>query len=287
MGCRPHYRKQGNEADLRNKPLESKNMKNENTSKTSKTSEAAANAERLQAMKEAKAAAAAAAGIKAAEVASKAAAAAADKAAADKAAAEAIKAAAADKAAAEKAAAAEADQIAAATGEALSREFDAVNGGVSRMAKQIQTIISACNGNISRAAAIVGRERRRLVDLKVEMALLELLEGDAVKVEAEARKAAALPIAAFVIAAKAAGLTRKSCQDFANGTDLVSRQSVSRAVIAAFADDDKPQTQAAPKTAAERILAILAKDDSSFTEAEAEAITAALARKIAAEAEAE
>jgi len=155
------------------------------------------------------------------------------------------------------------------------------------MAKQIQTIISACNGNISRAAAIVGRERRRIVDSKVELALLESPESDAVKVEAEIRRAASVPIAEFVKAAKLAGLTRKSCQDFANGTDLVSRQSVSRAVIAAFADDDKPQSAAAPKTAAERILAILAKDDSTFTADEAAAISAALASKIAAEAEAD
>jgi hypothetical protein len=262
-------------------------MKNDNTSKTSKTSEAAANAERLQCMAEVKAAADKAASIKAAEVASKAAAAAAAKAAAaaDKAAA--IAAAAADKAAADKAAAAEAEAIAAATGEALSREFDVINGGGLRMAKQIQTIISACNGNISRAASIVGRERRRLVDLKVELALLESPESDAAKVESEARKAAALPIAAFVLAAKLAGLTRKSCQDFANGTDLVSRQSVSRAVMAAFADDSKVTAPPAPKSAAERILAILAKDGSTFTAAEAEAISAALTSKIAAEAEAD
>ena len=265
-------------------------MKNTTTSKTSEaaaTNEAAENSARLVAMESAAAAASTAASIKAAEVASKAAAAAAAKAAEAAAAAEAIKAAAADKAAADKAAAAEADQIAAATAVSLSHEFDAINSGGLRMSKQIQTILSACNGNISRAAAIVGRERRRLVDERVEAALLAYPEGDAVKTEAEARKAAAVPIAAFVLAAQAAGLTRKSCQDFANGTDLVSRQSVSRAVIAAFADDDKPQTQAAPKTAAERILAILAKDDSTFTEAEAEAITAALASKIAAEAEAE
>ena len=123
------------------------------------------------------------------------------------------------------------------------------------------------------------------LDERVEMALLESPEGDVVKVEAEARKAAAVPIAAFVLAAQAAGLTRKSCQDFANGTDLVSRQSVSRAVLAAFADDSKVSTPPAPKSAADRILAILAKEDTSFTEAEAEAITAALAGKIASEAE--
>jgi hypothetical protein len=251
-------------------------------------SEAADNAARLATMETVKAAADKAAADKAAAIADKArvARAAADKAAADKAAAVAI--AAADKAAADKAAAAAGDAIAAATAVSISAEFDALNGGVARMALMIQTVLGACNGNIQRAAAIVGRERKRLVADRIESAILSAPEGaDIGKVESATHALHAVPIASFVLAAKAAGLTRKSCQDFANGTDLVSRQSVSRAVIAAFADDDKPKPEAAVKTIGERILAILAKDGATVTAAEAAAITAAIAAAIAEEVESE
>jgi hypothetical protein len=251
-------------------------------------SEAAANKERLAAMETEKAAADKAAADKAAAIADKARVArvAADKAAADKAAT--IAQAAADKAAADKAAAAEGDWIAATTAVAISMEFDTLNGGVERMAKQIQTVLGACNGNIQRAAAIVGRERKRLVADRVETAILSAPEGaDIGKVESATRALHAVPIASFVLAAKAAGLTRKSCQDFANGTDLVSRQSVSRAVIAAFAEDDKPKAEVAVKTVGERILALLAKDGATLTEAEAKAIVTAIALAIAPEVESE
>lgn len=197
--------------------------------------------------------------------------------------------AAADKAAADKAAAAEGDLIAAATACTISREFDSINQGVERMAKQIQTVISACNGNIPRAAAIVGRERKRLVADRVEAAVQDALTmnpaADTAKIEAATKAQSAVPIAAFVQAAKSAGLSRKSCQDFANGTDLVSRQSVSRAVLAAFADDSKVTSPPVAKSYAERILALLGKDDCFLTSSEAAAITAAMAAAIATEVE--
>ncbi len=156
------------------------------------------------------------------------------------------------------------------------------------MSLMIQTVLGACNGNIARAASIVGRERKRLVADRVETAILSAPEGaDIGKVESATRALHAVPIASFVLAAKAAGLTRKSCQDFANGTDLVTRQAVSRAVLAAFADDDKPKPEVAVKTIGERILALLSKDGATVTAGEAAAIAKAIAAAIAPEAEPE
>ena len=236
-------------------------MSTKNTKGTAANSEAADNAARLDKMETVKAAA--------------------DKAAA-------IAEAAADKAAADKAAAAAGDAIAAATAVSISAEFDALNGGVTRMSLMIQAVLNACNGNIQRAASIVGRERKRLVADRIEYSILSAPEGaDLGKVEASTRAANSVPIASFVLATKAAGLSRKSCQDFANGTDLVSRQSVSRAVIAAFAEDDKVKPETAVKTIGERILALLAKDGATITAEEAAAIATAIAAAIAPEVEAD
>ena len=148
------------------------------------------------------------------------------------------------------------EAVAASTATVICRTLGEYLTSEAALAKQVQTLLSAYNGDIERSGALVGRTWRAET----------------------AKSGLTIPIRFLVNALKEAGLTIKSARLFAGACDLVSRQAIHKACASAF-HVDKELKPAEEKSAFDKLLASLAKCE-SLTPEQAEILTSAIATKL-------
>ena len=129
--------------------------------------------------------------------------------------------------------------------------------------------------------------RESQLGLKVK-SLLDAVQGDFAKAGEQIGKAwkacsteieASKPIRSLIVACHDAGLVKKSANDLCKATDLVSRQRIHQ-LLGAVYDGEKQKKDKEPITPFAAIMKALSQAE-SFTEAEADLITAALLEKLA------